>query len=445
MKQRAPSFLNLWKILLEKFKILFFIILFHLSFSQAYAKSKWTLSLQESYFFDSSNESKTKNQHQAHINFIYKKKFEKTWALVTDLNLDYYNIEHSLDSSFLFRAHDSGVFKKYNKFIFSAGLLSHDIGVSQAFSPLNFVDTFSYIDPIDPKKISSPTLRLQYKNKNLRLLASYLPYRFENIYPGSKSPWLPRTGPDSIVSEKETYLLPSAPLFYFTDPQELDGALKNNFFATLQFKNSKIFSQLIYFNGLDSDPTFDLNLKLDLLDADPNNTVLQINNPISISPQNQKIERLGFSLRYTLPIKWRLLYEGSYAKGNPNNRQGFRESHFHTLGLEWGLPFGDYLLLGVLQAYRSKTSNKSSLGLVSPFKEAYLLGIKMDFKSLSFNSGYLYSRSLEANLFKFNLSYSYKKIWSLALDLIILSGKENEFISSILSKDHGSLKFSYFW
>jgi hypothetical protein len=377
------------------------------------------------------------------LHLKYQKKINNNVGLILDPYLDFSEYQNSKGDKFYLRAKNTGLFLKHKKTTFTAGLLSHSFGLSQLFSPLNFVDTASYWSPLAAQTISSPTLRAMYKTKKIRAFVSWLPRRFENIYPGNDSSWLPNQAPGALVSEGRTFLFPSTVDYQIDGKQDVDGALRDNFVAGLRLEQGPVLSQVLYYRGVDSDPTLDLNLDLTTVDATPGNEVLQVENPVRATPVYQTVERMGLSIRYTLPIKWRLLYEGNLSKGIANDRQGYRESQTHTGGLEWGIPVGKTLILGVVQLYRSRNSNSSSLGFVSPFRKAYLVGASWDYKKLSLSGGYFNSQSLKITLKTLAMSYKLKKNFKLTLNGTFIDGELAELLSGVLDLDTVGLKASY--
>ncbi len=385
----------------------------------------------------------SQNTYDAELYFKYRHKFNKHLGLILSPHIDLNRYKNSKDRSYLLRTENSGLYANYNKFSLTAGFLSHSFGLSQLFSPLNFVDTASYWSPFNAQKISSPTLRFTYKTKAVRLFTSYMPKRFENLYPGNNTPFIPTKIPGNLKSEGDTYLFPETANYSIEDSETIDDALSGNFVGGIRLKLDPFLTQLLYYRGVDTDPSVDLNLNLTALDLTPGQRVFQIDNPIGVIPIYQKVERLGLSVRYTLPFKWRLLYEGNISKGDENVRQGYRESQTHTAGLEWGVPIGNTLLLGVLQAYKSKNSSDSSLGLVSPFREAYLFGANWKYKKYDLSGGYFVSKSLKFSLYNFKVGYKINKNFKFNLSGNILEGELIELLSGLLDRDTVSAQIQY--
>ncbi len=385
----------------------------------------------------------TSYDFELHAN--YKKKINPYLGLILSPHLDFNKFKNSKGNFYLLRTENSGLYSYYNNFSLSAGFLSHSFGLSQVFSPLNFVDTASYWSPLNPKKISSPTLRFMYKTKKIRFFVSYLPKRLENILPGNNTPWIPTKIPKSISDSGDTYLLPEKAQYTIGQKEVLDNSMSGNFVVGLRLKTKPFLSQVIYYEGVDTDPTVDLDLNLTSIDVTEGQRILQIDNPINVIPIYQKVKRLGVSIRYTLPFKWRLLYEGNISRGDENVRQGYRESQTHTAGLEWGVPIGKTLLVGVLQAYKSKNSNSSSLGFVSPFKEAYLFGASWKYKKIDLSGGYFTSKSLKLSIYNFSLAYKLKKNLKISLNTALLDGVVAELLSGVLDLDTVSTKIQYYF
>jgi|GEM_PF-2720291 len=410
-------------------------------------KKPFTANLElNSYVFTDKDEVGSLGQEsifEGSLHFKYQKKLSRNLGIILDPTLDFSEYQNSKGDKYFLRAKNTGLFLNHKRTSLTAGFLSHSFGLSQLFSPLNFVDTASYWSPLESKTLSSPTLRAMYKTKKIRLFASWLPKRFENIYPGNDSSWFPQRAPGALMSEGQTFVFPDLVDYIITDKVDIDRALKDNYVLGFRLKHGPFVSQIIHYKGVDADPAFNLNLNLTSLDVTPGEEVLQVENPVVATPVYQTVERSGVSIRYTLPIKWRLLYEGNISKGLANARQGYRESQTHTGGLEWGVPIGKTLLLGVFQVYRSKNSNSSSLGLVSPFRKAYLLGANWDYKKVSLSAGYFKSQSLEISLKTFSMTYKVKKRLSLSFKGTFIDGELAQLLSGVLDLDTLGVKAIY--
>jgi len=104
---------------------------------------------------------------------------------------------------------------------------------------------------------------------------------------------------------------------------------------------------------------------------------------------------------------------------------------------------GNTLILGVVQLYRSKNSNSSSLGFVSPFRKAYLIGASWDYSKLTLSGGYFKSQSLQITLKTLAMSYKLKKNFKLSLNATLIDGELAELLSGVLDLDTVGLKASY--
>lgn len=386
--------------------------------------------------------------------FKYKNKITKNLGYIVQPHLRLSRFENSNGHLYFLRGNDTGLYFTPKKgWLLSGGLLSHQFGFSQLFSPINFVDTASYWSPLAPESISSPAIRLLYRTSKIKAFLSYMPLRFENLYPGTESPWIPRKTPDSLEIDNNTLIFPNQAEYRVDDSIDLNSSLKNNFVAGLRLKLDPFLTQIILYDGVNTDPNAILNLNLNLLDADVNNQTLEVENPIAITPTYQRVTRVGFGLRYTLPFKWRLVYEGNYTRApeagqissNPllNIRTSAFTSQTHTVGLEWGVPIGETLLVGVVQAYRSERENDSSLGFVSPFKEAYLYGLDWKRKSLKLQAGLLNSASLDIKIYTLEASVDSFKNLTHSVSYLRLEGDVTELINGLFDKDSLLVKTTY--
>ena len=385
----------------------------------------------------------------------YSKKLTKRWGLTLHPHISIRNEEHSKNQSFFLRGNDTGLyFKKDKKNIISIGLQTHQFGLSQLFSPLNIVDTASYWAPLEPLPIGSPSIRWMYKNKNFRAFVSYLPYRFENLYPGTTSQWIPNQMPDSLKIGDNTLLFNNNK-YEIKDSIDLNSALKNNFVAGLTYDFKPFMIQTMVYDGVNADPNVFLNLDLNLEDGKPGQEVLSVTGPIKVIPLYQRAQRAAWGLRYTLPFKWRIIYEGSFTNSpeaanitdNPllNTQATKFTGHLHTLGLEWGIPVGDTLIVGVIQGFYSERTNQSDLGFVSPFKKAYLYGLNWDLEHLVITGGFLDSVSLNIQVITAQVSFESTKglKHSLTYTDLILSEQIEELISGLFNKNNVIFSTSY--
>ena len=386
----------------------------------------------------------------------YTKKLNKNWGLNIHPHLSIRNEENSKNQQFFIRGNDTGLyFKKDKKNIISIGLQTHQFGLSQLFSPLNIVDTASYWAPLEPLPIGSPSVRWMYKTKKLRAFVSYLPYRFENLYPGTESQWVPTEGPDSLEVGGNTLLFNQRIEYEIRDSIDLNNALKNNFAAGLSYDFKPFMVQAMVYDGVNVDPNVFLNLDLTLVDATPGAEVLEVNNPVAVIPLYQRVQRAAWGIRYTLPFKWRLVYEGSFTNSpeaanissDPllNTQSAEFTGHLHTLGLEWGVPVGDTLIVGVIQAFHSERTNQSSLGFVSPFQEAYLYGLNWDVDDFVIQAGFLDSVSLDVQVITAKIEFESIKDLKHSLNYtdLILKGEIEELISGLYNKDNIMFSTTY--
>ena len=384
----------------------------------------------------------------------YTKKLNKRWGLTLHPHVSVRNEENSENQNFFIRGNDTGLyFKKDKRNIISFGLQTHQFGLSQLFSPLNIVDTASFWAPLEPLPIGSPSVRWMYKTKKMRAFFSYLPYRFENLYPGTNSSWIPNIAPDSVEIGDNTILFPQEVEYRVEDSIDLNSALRNNFAAGLSYDFKPFMIQAMLYDGVNVDPNVFLNLDLNLEDGTPGQEVLSVNNPVVVIPLYQRVQRAAWGMRYTLPFKWRIVYEGSFTNSpeaanvteNPllNTQSAEFTSQLHTLGLEWGIPVGDTLLLGVVQAFYSERTNQSSLGFVSPFQEAYLFGLNWDVKRFVLEAGLLNSVSLNIKVVNAKVSFESFKDLNHSITYTSLDGDVLELINGLFNKDNVIFSTSY--
>jgi hypothetical protein len=429
-------------------RIVALLLLFSCAFkaSQVLAKTEGSAGLFVRSFTE---DSSTSEIYSFDGDFKFNKKLNKRWGLTLHPHISVRNEENSENQSFFLRGNDTGLyFKKDKKNIISIGLQTHQFGLSQLFSPLNIVDTASYWAPLEPLPIGSPSIRWMYKTKKLRAFFSYLPYRFENLYPGTTSQWIPNQAPDNLTVGSNTLIFDEDIEYEIRDSIDLNNALTNNFVAGLSYDSKPFMIQAMIYDGMNVDPNVFLNLDLNLVDGTPGQEVLSVNNPISVIPLYQRVQRAAWGLRYTLPFKWRIVYEGSFTNspeaGNIssdpllNTQAQEFTGHLHTLGLEWGIPVGDTLIVGVIQGFYSERTNQSSLGFVSPFQEAYLYGLNWDLKKLQLQAGYLDSVSLDVQVITASLSFeSFKDLkHSFTYTDLVLGGELEELISGLFNKDN---------
>lgn len=383
----------------------------------------------------------SENSFFGSIELGYKKKFSKNLALKFSPVVHFNRFAHSEGEKFYVRTLNSGIFFREGSHRLSAGFLTHKFGFSQLFSPIDFIDTTMLWNPLAPERITSPSIRYMYKKSGWRFFATYFPIKFENLLPGDESPWLPKQLPNSIQTGTEEIIFNRDPIYEFRDSEEIDNSLTNNFTAGLRYKNKHIVTQLIFYEGLDTDPVVDLDLTLNTISISPDRA--EVLNPIGVVPINQRVSRAGFGIRYTTPIKWRLLYEGNISRGDPNTRQGARRTESHTYGLEWGVPLGKTLLLGVVQGFYGKSSNQSRIGIVSPFRKAVLLGLMWEYKGLKLQAGYLDSSALGINVINGLVGYKFSKEFSLEVRGDFLGGDVDEILSGVIDSDFISAKIRY--
>lgn len=169
----------------------------------------------------------------------YKNKITKNLGYIIQPHVRLSRFENSNGDLYLLRGNDTGLYYTPKKnWLLSAGLLTHQFGFSQLFSPINFVDTASYWSPLTPESISSPALRFLYRTSKIKAFFSYMPVRFENVFPGTESSWIPRQTPESLKIDNNTLIFPDAAEYRVEDSIDLNSSLSNNIVAGFRLKKT---------------------------------------------------------------------------------------------------------------------------------------------------------------------------------------------------------------
>lgn len=366
--------------------------------------------------------------------------FSKNWISQIGLNLSYSNLENSSDKPYFINPTGTRLIYRNSSLVFALGFNAHDYKIAQVFGPMDFVDQNNFWDPLNPERLADFSLRTSFKTGAVRWRLTYIPYRMKPVYPGQESFWLPRQLPDSIPTDDRNVLFPDDPTYKWEDTQVFRNSHKHNFSIMGEYKNKTWLWRWSYYNGLDTDPNFHLELNLQNIDFENLETIY----PIIVIPVQNKIQRVGFGFRYVTPIKWRLFFENSLSSGNAQDLVGEDYLYSSTFGLEWGLPFAGDILYGVLQGFYTVSSEPDNhLGVLPPLRRAALAALlwKKPFYELSL--AHIYSFAIDVALTQFTTQVNFNKNFYAKGSVNLFGGSVPELISGIKNNDIVYLSLGY--
>lgn len=319
----------------------------------------------------------------------------KNWVAQTGLKVAYSDLENSAGRQHFINPTGTRLIYRNSALVFALGFNTHEYKISQLMGPMDFVDQTNFWDPLNSERLADFSLRTSFKTGKVRWRLSYIPYRMKPVYPGTKSFWLPRSLPANVQTEDQNVTFPESPTYAWDETEVFGNSNKNNFSIMGEYENPLWLIRWGYYNGLDVDPNFHLELDLRNIDFENFETIY----PIHVIPVQNKIQRLGFGFRYTTPIKWRVFFENSISSGNADDLVAEDYLYSSAFGLEWGIPFAGDILYGVFQGFYSVSSEPDNpLGVSPPLRKAAMAALLWKKPNYQISLAYIYSFSIEIAL-----------------------------------------------
>lgn len=434
------SFINLnsqFKIYLKLFLLILFSIFNFCLFAQSGSvptdqlktkKPDISAELHPYYFFEE------KEVHSfLDFNFRRQKKINKNFYYKLTTNLQVSDLENSLGDNYFLNPTGSTLVFKAKPLVFSMGFNIHKYKMSVGLSPLDFVDQTQFWDVLNAKRFSDFSLRTNFLIGKTLWRISYIPFRMNMPLPGNDSFWLPRTLPSSLSEGENTIVFPEDPTYEWQDYRHFNDSHLNNVSLHGSYKRNSLLFSWQYYWGLDTDPNINLELDTNTLSGSTVETVY----PIKLIPVHNKIQRIGFGIKYTTPIKWRVIFENSLSIGDNTTLQSESYNYFSALSLEWGLPFFGDILYGTFQGFygKSSESREGTTSIEPPLREAFLAGIEWRKPSYELSAAYIKSFILDVYLIQLGSRINITKEIYTKYSISILDGEVPEILSGVIQSD----------
>lgn len=340
---------------------------------------------------------------------------------------------------------------KNNNFRILIGNTTYQWGKHEGFSPIEVVNSYRYINPINTEKLASPSLSLKWSPlDSVDMELTYIPIKVKTILPGENSRWLPREFyVTRILPDGSSFILPQNLQYHYRKAEQLDKARHNNFALRIRQKSAKIDLSAIYFEGAASTPSMNLFLTgRGSIPGDGEDTKIEVEPDIGLIPVYYKVRTYGGSITYTwLNSIFRL--EGAFTKqistatdkalpGNSTELAVSVEKEFFIMGKS---------ITGLLQGnwgdYKTQAENGvTSLSRI--FETGVLLGLQYTHnKYLSFIGSAFADLKYSGSIYTLYTNYNLRESLSLTLVGSMLSGKGNTPLGTYSKNDILSLNMKY--
>ena len=356
----------------------------------------------------------------------------KHWIAHLGVSGSFADLENSNSQRYFINPTGTRLIYRNSTVVFAMGFNSHDYTISQFMGPLDYVDQRNYWDPLHSERLADFSLRTSFKTGKVRWRVTYIPYRLKPVYPGQDSYWLPRNLPASIQTTDQNVIFPENPTYGWKDTEVFSDSNKNNFAIIGEYENKSWLWRWGYYNGLDVAPNFHLELNLQNIDFNNFETIY----PIFVIPVQNKIQQVGFGVRYITPIKWRLFFENTLSSGNPDDLVAEDYLYSTVFGLEWGIPFAGDILYGLFQGFYTVSSEEENhLGVLPPLRKAAMAALLWKKPRYELSLALIYSFSIDIALTQFSSKLFITDHLFAQANINLFNGATPELISGIKSND----------
>lgn len=323
---------------------------------------------------------------------------------------------------------------------FQLGLNTFTWGDTDVFNPLDVVNPRRYFDPFRSEKIGAPALVLKREFENFFVEGVYIPRQRKTQLPGENSRWLPRD-----VYRVRSFVLPNVPGFpsaasarialpavlrYTYDrPEELSGALKNNFGLRAKFRFPGFDWTLAAFQGASVAP--DVRLRrisiagIDYVSPDLSFASVRVNPDVMLRASYYPIRMTGTGFTW---VAGDFLVKGAAAYTHVLNQNRDLPARLweNVVALERTFSLGKGSLTAVLQGTyvdRGDELDTNSVSLARMFDRAGMLALRWapneEWTALA---SYLRDTKFRGGVAHGELSYKFTDGWKAELSADLLSG-----------------------
>jgi len=167
-------------------------------------------------------------------------------------------------------------------------------------NPMDMVFVKNARDPLNMSSRSAPGVFLSDSSGVMSWDLFFIPEQRKSLLPGPRSPWWPRYMNLPVYSESVTLLLPDDVTYDIRRDEVLNNALKSNVALRFQFHLEGLDLSVAGFDGSAQTPILDPTLRASIVESFPGRQVLQLQNPVEITPYYYRVRTVGGAAAWTL-------------------------------------------------------------------------------------------------------------------------------------------------
>lgn len=326
------------------------------------------------------------------------------------------------------------------------GFNTYAWGIIDGFSPLDLMQTRSYIDPINSEKLGAPTVDVKYESFSWSLHALYFIHQDLSVLPAIDNRWLPRRLLVNSAVGGFNFRLPSNFNYAYQDDLVLDKAQKHNFAVKFEKRFSALDVSLVHFEGISPLPQFQIFATGTPSVTEPN--TVNVDDLVQLRPIHYRQRISGGNIAWSLSGLV-LRIESAYTHVITRSPLLPLWNFQSALSLEKQFSIGSKSLALLATGYKGDSSLESNNLLSSGtrlFDESGALGFRLSFStSTSFLGGVLYD--FKNDSYFMNASFSTKILDSLNLVLRYdgIVGQEDTLIGSYNRNSRAILQLAAHW
>ncbi len=190
-------------------------------------------------------------------------------------------------------------------------------GITDGYNPLNRINSRAYFTPIHPIDQGELMLNWSFTGEAQQFQLLWLPEHRQSFLPNEKSLWLPRRIYQTPGETNVQALIPEEFSYNYSSRNSLNRAERNNLGLQWSMQKSNVELALNYYDGIAGLPLFRPTVTGTVLDADPDHTVIQVNDDLQVDLYDYRIQNYGGSFLWSFDnfiFKWEGLL--TYSVGN---------------------------------------------------------------------------------------------------------------------------------
>lgn len=394
--------------------------------------------------FSSSEETPTKKAGLM-TEMKLEKKFNSTLRFRTDFLLRNDFLARDSVEQFQWIPKNFYVQKKYQSFVFRAGLQTLSIDGPDIINPADVIHAKNWIDPTAPLTMGSPGLSVAQDFNSWNWEVLYIPVQTTPILPGKHSPWLPRENRLPIESENTEMRIPKDVKYKYLPGEEISNAREHNVAFKLQQKSENIESQFIFYDGLNQSPFITIDAQATLVASSPT-TILLLESPVGLRPLHYRQQALAGT--FLLPFNsWAIKGGVNWLKPKGNDNRLPTESRSGVLGIEKSFETSFGLITFIGQHIRQENLSKNQISFLrSIFERAWSAGVRVPFgEETTLLAGGIYDEIGRSSLSQASLNRRLSNSWSIEGGAKFIQGPKKTLLGLYDRYDSYQLRALYSW